>query len=113
MASKAPGAPIGEVDLLPRRRPNLEVHEIEPGHHLGHGVLDLDPGVDLEERQVALLIHDELEGAERRVAGLAHRLPDDVPHLAALLGRDAWARSLLHDLLVTALQRALALAQRP
>ncbi len=47
--------------------------EVEPGDHLGDGVLDLHARVHLEEVELALLVHQELERPERRVPRLAHR----------------------------------------
>ena len=35
------------------RDAELQLDEIEPGHRLGHGVLDLDPGVQLQEEDLA------------------------------------------------------------
>ena len=110
---KLHGPRVGEVDLLSRGRADLELHEVEPRHHLGHGVLDLHARVHLEEVDVLRLVHQKLERAERRVARLADRLADDLAHLLPPLGRHGGARRLLHDLLVAALERALALAERP
>ena len=83
------------------------------GHHLGHRVLDLHARVHLQEVELAVLVHEELERAERRVAGLADRLADHLAHLLAQLGGHRGARRLLDHLLVAALERALALAERP
>ena len=45
---------------------NLLVDQVEIGHQLGHAVLDLQPGVDLQEPEVAVWREQEL--GRRRVA---------------------------------------------
>ena len=62
-----------------RRRPSsrppaatcsCSLHQVEPGRHLGDRVLDLQPGVDLEERERPLLrLVEELDRARVAVAG--------------------------------------------
>src|SRR2546426_5798876 len=46
--------------------PILLAHEIDAGHQLGHGVLDLKTRVHLEEVEVPLRVHEELDGARAR-----------------------------------------------
>ena len=53
---------LGERQRLAGRDPDLLGDEVEPGHHLGDRVLDLEPGVHLEEEEVAVLV-EELDGA--------------------------------------------------
>jgi hypothetical protein len=77
------------------------------------GVLDLHARVHLEEIQLALLVHDELERPERRVARLEHRLAEDLGHGLADRSRHGRAGRFFDELLVTTLQRAFALAQGP
>src|SRR5262249_6816714 len=86
-------------------------HEVEAGHELGHGVLDLEPRIHLEEVEVLLRIDDELDGARGLVADggrKRYRLPS---HGSARLVVEEGARRFLDDLLVPALDRAFALAQ--
>ena len=99
----------------------LEADQVEPGHLLGHRVLDLEPGVHLQEvglavrplvRRVATAgVEDELDGAGVDVPdgpGGGHRgLGQPGPEGRSDDGR----RRLLDDLLVTALDAALALEQ--
>src|SRR4029079_5394245 len=85
--------------------------EVEPGDKLGDGMLDLKPGIHLEEIEIALLVDDELDGPRRIVAdrfGKRYRLST---HRRARLGVDERARRLLYDLLVPSLYRAFALAE--
>ena len=59
-ASRSSGSPAAA------RMPFL--HEIDPGQHLGHGVLDLDARVHLDEIEVAVGIDEELDAADVGVA---------------------------------------------
>ena len=99
-----PGEPLAVRDA------ELQLDEIEPGHGLGHGVLDLDPGVQLQEEDLAPVDEElhgpgalvaELRGERDRMGGepLAHRVGE------------AGRGGLLDDLLVTPLHRAVALAE--
>src|SRR5258708_5267657 len=95
------GAAGRDLDLL--------AHQIEPGDHLGDRMLDLKPGVHLDEVESAVLI-EELDRPGVAVAELAQRLAYGVADLAALVGIQRRRRALLQHLLVLALQRAVALA---
>jgi hypothetical protein len=73
-------------------------------------MLDLEPRVRLHENRTGVTIHQELE----RAALVSHRLgrvDDDRAHLAADLLAEHRRRRLLEQLLVTPLNRALALAE--
>ena len=75
---------------------------------LGHRVLDLQTGVDLEEGDQPVLADQELAGARADVAGLlADRLAGVVQAADLLLGQERRGR-LLDQLLVAPLQRAVA-----
>src|SRR5690606_38114198 len=81
--------------------------QVDAGHLLGNRVLDLEPRVDLEEGDGAVLADEELAGARADVAGLAEdRLGGGVEQLALLLGEERRGR-LLDELLVAALDRAV------
>ena len=69
------------AEWLAGRDPELVGHEVGAGDHFGHGVLDLEAGVHLEEVVVAFVIEQELDGAgvgvvagpgDARRRGLAH-----------------------------------------
>ena len=98
---------LGHRQRLAGGDPDLPLDEIDAGDHLGDRVLDLEPGVHLEEEEVAVLV-DELDRAGVVVAdrlggldgGLAHRVLDAVGQ--------AGRRRLLDQLLVAALGRAVA-----
>ena len=71
---------LGHRQRFARGDADLPLDEVDTGDHLGHGVLDLQAGVHLEEEELAVLV-DELDGAGVVVAdrlggldrGLAHR----------------------------------------
>ena len=95
------------------RDAQLRLDQVDAGHLLGDGVLDLQAWVGLDEGEVALvpLIDQKLEGAQAQVVdggGHAHgRGGDPIARRVAQPG----AGRQLDDLLVAALQAALALAQ--
>ena len=104
---------LRERERLARGDAQLLLDEVDAGHELGHGVLDLQAGVHLDEEElVGCGIGDEeLDRARAEVAdaagGVAGRRADA---LAGLLVEQRRGR-LFDDLLVTPLQRALALAE--
>ena len=85
---------LGEGQRLARRHPQLLLDEVEPGHQLGHRVLDLQAGVHLQEEALARPVgrHDELHGADPGVAdaprGLAGVPADPLARLAGRAGAD-------------------------
>jgi hypothetical protein len=103
------------VVLLERHRlaggdEDLFLHEIDPRHLLGHGMLDLDACVHLHEVERAVLVVQEFHRAGVAVADRRRAVRGQLPHLQPLLGREHGARRLFDQLLVIALHRALALA---
>ena len=85
--------------------------QVHPVHQLGDRVLDLDAGVHLEEVERPVRRQQELAGAR---AAIAHRLRGGHgrrAHPLAELRVHRDRRRLLDELLVPALDRALALAQ--
>ncbi len=90
----------------------LQAHQVDAVHALGHRVLDLEPRVHLQERD-GVPLDEELDGARADVAdrlgGPLGGLEERIAHAGGHPGR----RGLLDDLLVPALDRALALAERP
>ena len=82
--------------------------QVDAGDLLGDAVLDLEAGVDLEEGDGAVLGDQELAGAGADVAGLAQdRLRRLVEAVDLVVGEERRGR-LLDQLLVAALQRAVA-----
>ena len=100
---------LGERQRLAGRHPQLLGHEVEAGDELGDRVLDLEPGVHLEEEEVAVL-EEELDGAGVDVAARLGDLHGRLAHRLADLVGEGRRRRLLDQLLVAALGRAVALA---
>ena len=95
-------------ELLAGGDPEHLAHEVEAGDLLGDGVLDLEPGVDLEEGDGAVPGDEELAGAGADVPGLLEdRLAGLVERRDLVVGEERRGR-LLDQLLVAALQRAVA-----
>src|SRR5262245_14303860 len=89
---------------------DLFENQIDVGDHLGHRMLDLNAGVHLNEIEFAVFI-EKLDGTDPEIADLAHgfrnRFADRIARACVKRGRGAF----LPDLLVAALQGAIALAQ--
>ena len=98
--------PVGHVQL--------QLDEVEARRLLGHRVLDLQPGVDLEEREQLLVgLVEELDGARPDVAGGLHQRDRGLAQRPVLLGGERRRAGLLEHLLVAPLHRAVADARRP
>src|SRR5665647_3158955 len=92
----------GDADLLQ--------HEVDVGDHLGDGMLDLDPGVHLDEIELAVLV-EEFDGADAEIFHLLHRLGAGRADFPARGGVEHGRGTFLPDLLVAPLQRAVAFAE--
>src|SRR6185312_10217642 len=99
-----------EAELFTRGDAELLVDEIDTGDALGDRVLDLQPRVHLDEVEFAVLV-EELDRAGARIFELAHGGGTDFADFVALLGRNGRCGRFFPDLLVAALQRAIARAQ--
>ena len=105
-------SPLRDRQLLARRHLRSELHQVDAGHHLGHRVLHLDAGVHLHEVEAAVAVEQELDGARRSRSRPPRRAPPPrLPIFCAQLRGQGGRRGLLDQLLVPALDRALALAQ--
>ena len=96
---------------LAERDQHLLAHEIEPGDELGDRVLDLDARVHLHEEVLAVRGEEPLDRPGRAVAARARRLDADRTDPRAQLVVDRRRRRLLDELLMPALDRAVALAE--
>ena len=99
---------VGVVERLAVGDAELLAHEVDAGDLLGDRVLDLQAGVDLEEGDVAVGADEELAGAGADVAGRAQDRLGRPEQLGVLLVGEEGGRGLLDELLVAALQRAVA-----
>ena len=102
---------IGDRQLLACRNADLELHQIDPGDHLGDRMLDLDAGVHLHEVEAAVEIEQVLDGAGALVGDRARQLHRGLAHSLAQLRSERWRRRLLDQFLMAALDRTLALSQ--
>ena len=85
--------------------------EIDAGDHLGDGMLDLQPGVHLEEVEALVLRDHELDRAGGIVVDRSRQGDGLLAHAAARLGVEQRRGRLLDDLLVAPLDRAFALGE--
>ena len=95
---------------LPGGHGDLRGHQVDTGDGLGDGVLHLQPRVGLDEdhRQVgAVLVDQELEGAQPAVAAGLRQPQRGGDQLLAQRGVQAGAGRDFHQLLEATLQRAL------
>ena len=107
-ARRAPG----DDERLARGDAQLLADDVDPGAQLRDRMLDLQPGVQLDEVERAVGADEELERARVAVADRPRSALGRRLHLLARLGRQRRRRRLLDQLLVAALDRALALAER-
>ena len=104
---------LAQPQWLTRRDKQLLLHEVEAGDLLGHRVLHLQSRVHLEEGELAGpgRRHDVLDGARIDVAdtaGQSHgRITQELPRRIV----EQSGRRFLDDLLMAALESALALAE--
>ncbi len=107
---------LRERQPLARSNAELPSHQIEPGDFFGHRMLDLQPRIHFDEPeavfpQSAAAVGNELDRAGAGVTHGACSLYRRGAHLRPQAIRHAGRRRFLDDLLVTALQRAIALAE--
>jgi hypothetical protein len=92
----------------------LELHEVESRRDLGDGMLDLKPGVDLEEGEGLVVgLVEELHGPGVAIAGRTGQVDCRSPQLVLLPGAEGGRARLLDHLLVAALDRAVPYARCP
>ena len=97
----------------PGRDEQLLLDEVDAGDELGHRVLDLQARVHLDEEELVgpVARDEELDGARAAVVDARRGRAGRRAEAGAGRGIDHRRRRLLDDLLVPALQRALALAE--
>jgi hypothetical protein len=78
---------LRQRQLFAERHPQLPFHQIDAGDHLGHGMLDLQARVHLDEIELAVL-EQEFDGSHAAVAELAHGVDDDPADHLALGGEE-------------------------
>jgi hypothetical protein len=106
-----PDVVLPERQPLTGRHPDHPADQVDAGTHLGDRVLDLDAGVHLHEVELAGRVDQELHRAGAGVphrAGAAHR---GLAHPGPQVRGEHGGRRLLQQLLLAALDRAVALPQ--
>src|SRR5262249_27724336 len=98
------------TELLAGRDPELLADDVDSRDELRHRMLDLDPGVELEEPEVAAVEH-ELGCARALVADRAGESDGRTAHRGPQRRIERRRRRLFEHLLVAALDRAVALAE--
>ena len=94
-----------------KRHTQLPFHQIDARDQFGHGMLDLQPGVHLDEEHL-LAVGNKFDGAGADIVDRRGRLARDGAYRLALDRIKRRRRSFLDHLLVPPLQRAFALEQR-
>ncbi|SKU05381.1 Uncharacterised protein [Mycobacteroides abscessus subsp. abscessus] len=104
---------LGQWEPFTRGDKDLPLHQVDAGHHLGYRMLHLEPGIHLHEvvRLGCIAIEDEFDRAGAEISHTARDLTRCLAHSGAQLWGQQRRRSLFDDLLMPALQAALALAQ--
>lgn len=100
-----------ESQRLAGSNTDLPLEQIDAGSHLGDGVLDLYASINFQEREIALLIDEELDGAGTEILGLTHQTHGGFAKLAAGVLGNGGRGGLLDELLVAALQGAVPFAE--
>ncbi len=89
----------------------LRFHQVDAGHRLGDRMLHLDAGVHLDEVELAVLIHEELDRTRVLIADGGEAPLEGLGDVFANSGRHLERGRLFNQLLMTALDGALALSQ--
>ncbi len=93
------------------RHPQLPFDQIDPRDQFGHGMLDLQSCVHLDEEHILAVGH-KFDGAGADVIDRRGGLARRSTHGLALCRTEGWRRRFLDHLLMPPLQRAFALEQR-
>ncbi len=90
----------------------LRLDQVDAGDGFGHRVLHLDARVHLDEVELAVLIHQEFDGAGVLIADFGEATAQGPADLLAHLGRDLQRGRLFDQFLMAALDGAFALKER-
>ena len=100
-----------ERQRAPLRDLKLEPHEVDPGDAFGHRMLDLDARVHLQKIEASVISEKKFDGSGADIADRARRLHGGRAHPRPQLERDGGRRRFLDQLLMSALDRAVAFAE--
>ncbi len=91
---------------------DLRLDNIHAGHQFGDGVFDLDARIDLDEVEVVgVRVHQEFDGAGVAIVGCPCQPQGRLAEFDATRLGQIGGRGPLHDFLVAALHRAVALEE--
>jgi hypothetical protein len=93
---------LGERQRRAGRDADLLSHQIDPRDHFGHWMLDLEPGVHLDEVELPILIQ-KLDGPDAKIAKLANGVRHHFADGVALAGVECRGGGFFPDFLVTPL----------
>src|SRR5947209_6616048 len=111
MAVKRDGV-LPQRQCFTGRDADLPFDEIRAGDRLGDRVLDLQPRIHLHEIEIlTVMLGDELDSAGADITDRARRGDRHLAELVALSVAEPRRRRLLDDLLMAALDRAVALPE--
>ena len=102
---------LRERQLLARRDPDLQMHQIESGGQLGDRMFHLQPRIHFQEVEILLLVDQEFHRAGIGIVGRLRHFDGHFAHAAAHVGIDNRRRRFFQNFLVAALDRTLALSQ--
>jgi hypothetical protein len=102
---------LSQAERTTRGHFDLQAHEVEASDALGHGMLDLEPGVHLEEVEGAFGVEQELDRPRVLVACGTRRRDSGRTKGRTRFGGERRTRGLFDDLLMATLEGALALAE--
>src|ERR1700743_496022 len=111
MAAELDRAAQDVLQPLAGRDADLGLHEIDTRDRFGDGVLHLDACVYLDKVEVALLVHQKLDRARIAVPDRAHGVAQTCHHALAHFGPEGRRRRFFEELLVPALDAAVAFAE--
>src|SRR5581483_10661149 len=99
------------LKLFAHRDQDLALYQINVCDHLSDGMFNLDARVHLDEVELAVLVHQKFDGAGVDVADVGERAAEHLADFFAELWRDLRGRGFFEQLLMAALNTALALTQ--
>src|ERR1700712_4711819 len=86
---------LGYSDLL--------LDKVEPGDKLGHGVLDLQPGVHLKKIEIEFIVKNKFHCSNAGVFACSGKTYGGLPHLISQLRSKNRRRGFFHKFLVSSL----------
>ena len=105
-------AAVARADARAAGDADLRLDQVDAGHHLGDGVLDLDARIDFDEIKLASVgVLQEFDRAGVTVIGGAANLQRRGAQFGALRSAEKSGGRPLDHLLVAPLHRAVALVQ--